>query len=128
MSLLILIVDDEPLNRKLLRKMAQKSGYETVEAVDGLQAVEAAKRHHPGLVLMDLLMPDMDGVTATRLIKEDPETMEIPVFGLSGMAMEEDRRRAFEAGCIEFFAKPLDLNALRDAIAKVRATAVGAGT
>lgn len=116
---LILIVDDEPLNRKLLRKMALNSGYETVEASDGREAIEGVKQHKPALVLMDLLMPNMDGVQATRLIKGDPETAHIPVFGLSGMAMEEDQRKAFEAGCIEFFAKPLDLDSLRDAIAMV---------
>jgi len=116
-----LIVDDEPLNRKVLRVMCQLAGYESLEAEDGFEAVEAAREHRPTLILMDILMPRMDGLQATRLLVEDPETKHIPIFGLSGLAMEENRQQALAAGCREFFPKPLDLDEVREAIELVLA-------
>lgn len=95
-----------------------------MEAADGVAAVELARRQRPALILMDILMPDMDGLQATRLLGQDPNTRHIPVFGLSGLAMETNRNNALDAGCREFFNKPLDVDRLREAMARVLAEGV----
>ena len=95
----ILLVEDNEMNRDMLQRRLQRKGFEVVVAVDGQQGVELAREHVPDLILMDLSLPVMDGWTATRRIKADPTTGEIPIIALTAHAMTGDREKALEAGC-----------------------------
>jgi two-component system cell cycle response regulator DivK len=109
MAKTILIVEDEPRNMKLMRDLLQRFGYETIEAVDGEQGVELATAAKPDLILMDIMMPKMDGLEATRIIKTDIITKHIPIIALTSYAMKGDRERTLEAGCDMYIAKPVDI-------------------
>lgn len=105
----ILIVEDNPINRDVLGRRLTKRGFTVRFAVDGPSGVAATREVNPDVVLMDIGLGEMDGCEATRLIKSDPETVNIPVIALTASAFETDRRKAFEAGCIDFDTKPVDL-------------------
>ena len=104
----ILLVDDVADNRDILVRRLQKKGYDVVEAVDGIDACEKAAAIIPDLILMDMQMPRMDGYEATRHIKSQAATAEIPVIGLTAHAMSGDRERTLEAGCDEYETKPVE--------------------
>ena len=112
----ILIVEDEPKNLKLFRDLLQKFGFETIEATDGEQGVELAKTTEPDLILMDIMMPKMDGLEATRIIKAQPNCRQIPIIALTSYAMKGDRERAIEAGCDGYITKPVDIRELMKSI------------
>jgi two-component system, cell cycle response regulator DivK len=112
----ILIVEDEPRNLKLFRDLLQRFGYETIEATDGEQGVELARVGNPDLILMDIMMPKMDGIEATRILKADTATKNIPVIALTSYAMKGDRERTLEAGCDWYMAKPIDIQELLKAV------------
>ena len=105
----ILIVEDEPKNLKLLRDLLQRFGYEILEAPDGEQGVKITGEKIPDLILMDIMMPKMDGLEATRIIKADNKTKHIPVIALTSYAMKGDREKTLEAGCDGYIAKPIDI-------------------
>jgi two-component system, cell cycle response regulator DivK len=105
----ILIVEDEPKNMKLLRDLLQRFGYEILEASDGEEGVISAREKTPNLILMDIMMPKMDGLEATRIIKADTKTKHIPVIALTSYAMKGDREKTIEAGCDGYIAKPIDI-------------------
>ena len=105
----LLIVDDEPKNVKLLRDLLQVAGYRTLEAVNGQQGVALAKAELPDLILMDIQMPVMDGLTAVRLLKSLEETKHISIMALTSYAMKGDRERMLAAGCDCYMAKPIDI-------------------
>ena len=105
----ILIVEDEPKNMKLLRDLLQRFGYEILEAPDGEQGVKITMEKIPDLILMDIMMPKMDGLEATRIIKADIKTKHIPVIALTSYAMKGDREKTIEAGCDGYIAKPIDI-------------------
>lgn len=106
----ILIVEDNEKNLKLFRSLLNSQGYETVEARDGEEGIRLAKDQKPDLILMDIQMPVMDGVTATRILKENPETKDIPVIALTSYAMKGDRERFLSEGFVEYIAKPIKLD------------------
>lgn len=112
----ILMVEDEPKNMKLLRDLLQKFGYETVEATDGEQGVELTREIKPDLILMDIMMPKLDGFEATRILKADISTKNIPVVALTAFAMSGDKERALEAGCDGYITKPVDVNVLLETV------------
>jgi two-component system cell cycle response regulator DivK len=112
MAKTILIVEDEPRNLKLIRDLLQRFGYETLEATDGEQGVELAKAQIPNLILMDIMMPKMDGLEATRIIKADTKIKHIPIVALTSYAMKGDRERTLDAGCDGYIAKPVDIQEL----------------
>ena len=102
----ILIIEDHPANLKLARLVLESAGYEVVardNALDGLQAVNDV---HPDLILMDIQLPGMDGLEATRRLKADTATVDIPVIALTAFAMRDDARRMHAAGCDGYVAKP----------------------
>ena len=106
----VLIIEDNPINRDVLGRRLTKRGFNVRFAVDGPSGVEATREINPDVVLMDIGLGDkMDGCEATRLIKSDPETVNIPVIALTASAFETDKRKAFEAGCNDFDTKPVDL-------------------
>ena len=105
----VLVVEDDPKSLKLVRDLLRVSGYETLEATDGKQAVELAIGKKPNLILMDIQMPVMDGLEATGILKNDDKTKNIPVVALTAFAMNGDEEKILEAGCDGYISKPIDI-------------------
>jgi len=105
----ILIVEDNMDTYELVRFILEKHGYDTFLAMNGRDGVNAAVKQRPDLIIMDLSMPEMDGWTATRLIKENSDTSPIPLIALTAHALPDDKQRAFASGCNEYITKPMDL-------------------
>jgi CheY-like chemotaxis protein len=118
MSKLILIVEDDPKSLKLTRDLLQVSGYETIEAVNGLQGIELAQTKNPDLILMDLMMPKMDGYNACSKIKADQVTKVIPVIMLTAVGHELNKKFAMEMGADGYITKPFTSEELLDAISR----------
>jgi two-component system, cell cycle response regulator DivK len=108
----LLYVEDNEDNVFMLTRRLERKGYEVVVADDGRSGVAMARTEQPAVILMDLSLPELDGWEATRALKADPATRNIPVIALSAHAMEEDRARARAAGCDGFETKPVDLDRL----------------
>ena len=106
---LILIVEDNDKNLKLVRDVLQFHGFRTLEAITGEEAVVMARQHLPDLVLMDIGLPGIDGVGATRQLKAEPSTAAIPIVALTASVMEADRARFGAAGFAGILAKPIDV-------------------
>jgi CheY-like chemotaxis protein len=117
MGKIILIVEDDPLNMKLFRELLQVNGYATFEAENGKEGVEMAREKQPDLILMDIQMPVMDGLEATRILKSDPVTAGIPIIALTSAAMAGDREKAIQAGCDGFMSKPIDIHDFLEEVA-----------
>ncbi len=109
----ILYVEDHDGNIYMIGKRLQRDGYDTVVAKDGQTAVSMASVEQPDLILMDLNLPVVDGLEATRQIKANPKTKDIPIIAVSAFAMYDDRDKALAAGCDAYFAKPVDFHELR---------------
>jgi len=109
MEKVILIVEDDPKNLKLIRDVLRVNGYATLEAINGKQGVEMAKSKIPDLILMDIQMPIMDGLEATRILKTDADTSKIPVVALTSYAMVGDEEKIQDAGCDGYLTKPIDI-------------------
>jgi two-component system cell cycle response regulator DivK len=107
----ILLIDDSALNRKLIETVLKPQGYRVVIAEDGQAGVAAALREKPDLILMDVMMPIMNGYDATRRIKDQRETAHIPVVALTASALPQERNQAMEAGCDGYISKPIDTRA-----------------
>jgi len=108
----ILVVDDYQDNRTLLSAWLRAKGFKVVEAEDGREGVLQANRSHPDLILMDLAMPELDGVEATRQIRERRAFSRTPIFAITAFGTYDVKQDALAAGCDEVFAKPLDLESL----------------
>jgi two-component system cell cycle response regulator DivK len=104
----VLLVEDNEMNRDMLSRRLERKGFEVVFAQDGSVAVELAGSEQPALILMDMSLPVMDGWEATRRIKSDPATRDIPVIALTAHAMAGDKEKAMEAGCEDYDTKPVD--------------------
>jgi CheY-like chemotaxis protein len=104
----ILVIEDNALNLKLVRSLLMLEDYEVVEADNAETGIQLAKEQHPDLILMDIQLPGMDGLSATRQLKADPDVNGIPVVALTAYAMLGDEQKAFEAGCVGYISKPLD--------------------
>lgn len=105
----VLIVEDNMDTYELVRFILEKNGYEVFLAVNGRDGVNAASKQKPDLIVMDLSMPEMDGWTATRLIKQNKQTSAIPLIALTAHVLPGDRQRAVDSGCDEYITKPMDL-------------------
>jgi CheY-like chemotaxis protein len=112
----ILLVEDNEMNRDMLSRRLSRNGFEVVVAVDGAQAVTMATAEMPDLILMDMSLPVMDGLEATRHVKAAAATRSIPVIALTANALVEDRERALAAGCDDFDTKPVELARLLEKI------------
>ena len=108
----ILLVEDNEMNRDMLSRRLEKRGYTLSIAVDGGVGVALAKSEKPDLILMDMSLPVIDGWEATRQVKADPATANIPVIALTAHAMDSDRQKAIAAGCDDFDTKPVELSRL----------------
>ena len=120
----VLIVEDNDKNMKLARDVLQYAGFRTVEATDGETGVRLAAEHKPALILMDIQLPGIDGITALERIRQDERSSQIPAVALTASVMTGDRERFVRAGFDGFIAKPIDIRAfpdqVRDHIAKGR--------
>ena len=101
---------------ELVRFILEKNGFETFLAVNGRDGVNAARKQTPDLIIMDLSMPEMDGWTATRIIKGDEHISKIPLIAVTAHALPGDRKRALDVGCDEYVTKPMDLLDLVDTV------------
>ena len=108
MAKVILIVEDDPKSLKLVRDLLEVSGFVTLTATDGKRGVELAREHKPGLVVMDIQMPVMNGLDATRILKADQETRDIRILALTSRAMRGDEEDIVAAGCDGYMTKPID--------------------
>jgi two-component system, cell cycle response regulator DivK len=104
----VLLVEDNEMNRDMLSRRLERNGFDVVYAQDGRIAVDLAGSEQPAVILMDMSLPVMDGWEATRRIKADPGTKNIPIIALTAHAMAGDRERAMEAGCEDYDTKPVD--------------------
>jgi two-component system, cell cycle response regulator DivK len=112
----VLIVEDNEKNMKLVRDVLQATGYGTLEATTGEEAIELALSQAPALVLMDVQLPGIDGVEALERMRQNERTASIPVLALTAQAMSGDRERFLEAGFDGYLAKPVDVGELIEAV------------
>ncbi len=103
----VLYVEDNEQNMRLVRKFLKMGGYTLVEAVTGEEGLDVARANLPAVILMDINLPDMDGIEVTKQLKADPSTAHIPVIALTANAMHGDRERFMEAGCDDYLSKPV---------------------
>jgi CheY-like chemotaxis protein len=115
----ILIVDDNPTNLKLVEVLLACEGFEVVGATDAEEALSVLAGFRPRLILMDLQLPGMDGLTLTRRLKGDPATRDIAIVALTAYAMKGDAEKAREAGCDGYIPKPIDTRTLAAQIARL---------
>jgi len=113
----LLLVEDNEDNRIIYSTVLRHTGYEVVEATDGVQAVDLARRIAPDLILMDISIPEIDGWEATRILRQDPKTRDIPIIALTAHALADDRERATAVGFSSYLAKPIEPRAV---VAEVR--------
>ncbi|MDQ3159539.1 MAG: response regulator [Pseudomonadota bacterium] len=124
----ILVVEDNPANMKLALLLLQNAGHSVMSAVDAEAGLTLARSERPDLILMDIQLPGMDGLTATALLKHDPDTAGIPVIAVTAMAMTSDREKTRDAGCDGYISKPLryrELYACIDLLLGLSATPSG---
>ena len=117
MSTRILIVDDNPVNLKLATDVLEMEGYAIEKAVDAEQAQEMLKSATPDLILMDIALPGMDGLTLTRKLKADERLKDVPVVAMTAFAMKGDEQKARDAGCDGYITKPIDTRKLPQQVA-----------
>ena len=106
----VLVVEDNPRNMKLFRDVLLAKGYRTLEATTGEEAVALAVEHSPDLVLMDIQLPDIDGVEALGRLRAEERTASVPVLALTAQAMDGDRERFLAAGFDGYLSKPVDIS------------------
>lgn len=115
----IMVVEDYDDTRLMLRKALEVKGYRVIEAVDGWQAVQLATQERPDLILMDLNLPVLDGITATDILRGNEELNDVPVVAITAHNTADSRAEAGEAGCAEYLAKPIDLDQLQSLVARL---------
>ncbi len=113
---LILIVEDQPLNRKLLRDVLQAKGYRTLEVETGEEGVRLAKEKHPQLILMDIQLPGISGIEALKRLRQDSVTRAIPIVAVTASAMEQNKKEILAAGFDGYQSKPIKVTAFLEAV------------
>jgi EAL domain-containing protein (putative c-di-GMP-specific phosphodiesterase class I)/DNA-binding response OmpR family regulator len=108
----ILIADDEPTNRLVAKLALSKEGYKIIEAVNGIEAINLANKYHPDVILMDAMMPEMDGFDAIKNIKQTDELSNIPILMITALDSKEDKVKAFKSGANDYLSKPFDMQEL----------------
>jgi CheY-like chemotaxis protein len=104
----ILVIEDNELNMKLVKELISIGKYRMLEANDAESGIQQIREQRPDLVLMDIQLPGMDGLSATKIIKEDSALKDIPIIGLTSYAMQGDEEKALAAGCTGYITKPID--------------------
>jgi CheY-like chemotaxis protein len=115
----ILVVDDNPINLKLVSDLLAFEGYRVLKAEDGEQAAASVEAEPPDLILLDVDLPGIDGLTLTRRLKGDVRTGDIIIVALTAFAMKADRQRAMAAGCDAYVTKPIDTRGLPGQVAQL---------
>ena len=115
----VLVVEDFEDNRFMMRRLLEMSGYRVVEAVNGEQAVEVAANERPDLILMDLSLPKLDGLAATRRIRQSNGMAEVPIVAVSAHDTSDFHADALAAGCNEYVTKPIDFDQLESLLKKL---------
>ena len=128
MSACILIVDDNPINLKLASQVLEVAGYKVDQATDAEQALELLHYVVPDLILMDIALPGMDGLTLTRKLKLDDRMKHVPVIALSAFAMKGDDQKALDAGCDGYITKPIDTRSFPRQVAGFLRPGPGSGS
>ena len=118
---LILIVEDNEKNRRLVRDVLRFKGYQTIESETGEEGVELARSRQPALVLMDIQLPGMDGITALKRLRDDPATRGIRVMAVTASAMTQDRQTILAAGFDGYQSKPINVKAFLKAVQELLA-------
>ena len=113
---LILIVEDNEKNRRLVRDVLQFKGYETIETETGEEGVELARSRQPALVLMDIQLPGIDGITALKRLREHPTTRAMRVMAVTASAMTQDRQNILDAGFDGYQSKPINVKSFLEAV------------
>ncbi len=113
----ILLVEDNEVNRRLAGFLLRSQGYQVREATSAIEAFEILRTEHPDLIVMDIQLPGIDGLEATRKLKEQPNTADIPVIAVTSYAMKGDREKALAAGCAGYVTKPIDKNIFIEEVA-----------
>lgn len=113
---LILIVEDNEKNLKLVRDVLQFKGYKTIEAMTGMEGVRLAREQHPDLVLMDIQLPDIDGITALAQLRDDPVTAKVPVIAVSASVMPDDQQRIVASGFDAYITKPINVKSFVETV------------
>ena len=114
----VLLVEDTEDNRFMMRRLLEMSGYRVVEATNGDEAVKVAEAETPGLILMDLSLPVIDGLAATRLIRKLPKLEKTPIIAVSAHDTSDFQTEALQAGCNSYITKPIDFNELEQLIVR----------
>lgn len=104
----ILIIEDNPMNMELATDLLEIAGFEVLQAGTAEEGIQVARSERPALILMDIALPGMDGLTAASLLKQEAGTGSIPIVALTAQAMKGDRERAIGAGCDGYVTKPID--------------------
>jgi CheY-like chemotaxis protein len=120
-ALTVLVVEDFADNRFMMRRLLEMSGYHVIEAVNGKEAVEMAERDRPDLILMDLSLPQLDGLDATRRIRELDGLERVPIVAVSAHDTSDFHADALAAGCNEYITKPIDFDQLEATLKKLSA-------
>jgi len=115
----ILIIEDDKTNMCLIRSVLALGKGQILEAENAEKGIQLAREHHPNLILMDIRLPKMNGLEATRFIKDDSDLKDIPVVALTGYSNKEDEDEAINAGCVAFLSKPIDIRNFRKTIAMI---------
>lgn len=113
----VLIVEDNEDTRTFMKYLIERYGYQAIEASDGIEALEAFKKHHPDLILMDISLPMVGGLTAAKAIRETDETGKVPIIAVTAFG-KSYYDKAIEAGCNDLITKPLDFDVLHPLIEK----------
>ena len=124
-ALKVLVVDDEPFMIRLIEIVLERDGYSMVHAANGSEAVEVVRQERPGLIIMDAMMPEMDGLTALRVLKQDPATQRIPVIILTANPNRFSQEEAESSGATTFLTKPFSPTQLLAEIRRIRSLANG---
>jgi two-component system cell cycle response regulator DivK len=112
----ILLVEDNEDNSQLVRFLLERAGYQVLDARTGQQGLDMARQEKPDLILMDLSLPEMDGWTAARELKADPQTAGIPTFALTAHTLPGDRKRALDSGFDGYLSKPINVQTFAESI------------
>lgn len=115
----ILLVEDNEMNRDMLSRRLERKGFQVIIAVDGAEGVTKAETELPDIILMDMSLPILDGWEATRRLKANERTKQIPIIAQTAHAMAGDREKCLEAGCDDYATKPVELRVLLEKIEKL---------
>jgi CheY-like chemotaxis protein len=115
----ILVIEDNDRNRKLIKILLEANKYSVIEAQTGEEALKYLQDDKPDLILLDIQLPNMDGLTLTKMLRSDQETKDIPIVAVTAYAMKGDKERMLEAGCDAYVSKPIDTRELPVIVANI---------